>query len=94
MNQPKTNRNGEYVTLRDLDREVASKNLIMGAAATIFSTCMFTFFTMLIAMTPDPKGLINYPLVVTILFTFACLLFYGLWKIDLVDKYLKKGKQI
>jgi hypothetical protein len=84
----------KYVTLRDLDRRVAERNLVMGVAATIFSTCMFTFFTMLIAMTPDPDGLINYPLVIAILVTFAGVFIYGLCRLDSVEKYLKRGKQI
>jgi hypothetical protein len=82
----------KYVTLRDLDRRVALMNLIKGAAATIFSSGMFTFFTMLIAMTPDPDGLINYPLVVTILVVLAGIFIYGLWMLDSLEKYLKKGK--
>jgi hypothetical protein len=89
MNPTKNDMNGKYVTLRDLDRRVAEMNLIKGASATIFSTCMFTFLAMLIIMTPDPKGSINYPLVVSLLVTFGGIFLYGVLKLDSVEKFLK-----
>lgn len=83
----------KYVTFRDLDRMNAIKNLIKGAAATIFSTCMFTFLIMLIVMTPDPNGTINYNLVGGILIIFVAMFIYGLFKLNFVEEFLKRGNQ-
>jgi hypothetical protein len=65
-------------------------DLLKGACAMLFSSVLGTVFLMLIIMTPDPDGLINYKGAGAILIILFLIFIYSIKKLDIVDNFLKK----
>jgi hypothetical protein len=65
-----------------------SKNLFKGYISAIVSISMFFIIGVVVVMSPDPDGKINYNLVSSILGALVVLFGYGLYKIEGVFKFL------
>ena len=68
----------------------ARKDLTYGLCLILFSSWLGEFIALLVVLTPDPKHEINYGLVVIVLCIFAVMFFYGLYRLDKVEKMLSK----
>lgn len=76
--------------LNSIRKQETRTDLIRGVAAMLFSSVLGTVFSMLIIMTPDPDGLINYKGAGAILIVLFLIFLYSIRKLDKVDDFLKE----